>query len=84
MLFRSLEATHELLLALQQAGLDDYPLPDQLLSLFQRMQDYQLRCASDPAMAGYRRGRYKPPSERTPPRGRSGRRRRNVFRLPDA
>jgi len=80
----TLEATHELLLALQQAGLDDYPLPDQLLSLFQRMQDYQLRCASDPAMAGYRRGRYKPPSERTPPRGRSGRRRRNVFRLPDA
>ena len=80
----TLEATHELLLALQQAGLDEYPLPDQLLSLFQRMQDYQLRCASDPALAGYRRGRYKPPSERTPPRGRSGRRRRNVFRMPDA
>lgn len=80
----TLEATHELLLALQKAGLDEYPLPDQLLSLFQRMQDYQLRCASDPALAGYRRGRYKPPSERTPPRGRSGRRRRNVFRMPDA
>ena len=80
----TLEATHELLLALQKAGLDDYPLPDQLLALFQRMQDYQLRCASDPALAGYRRGRYKPPSERILPRGRSGRRRRNVFQMPDA
>jgi DTW domain-containing protein YfiP len=78
----TLEATHELLLALQAAGLDDYPLPDQLLSLFQRMQDYQLRCACDPALAGYRRGRYKPPSERVLPRGRSGARRRNVFQMP--
>lgn len=77
----TLEATHELLLALQHAGLDEYPLPDQLLALFQRMQDYQLRCAHDPALAGYRRGRYKPPAERKPPVGESARRRRSLFKM---
>jgi DTW domain-containing protein YfiP len=41
----TLEATHELLLALERAGLDHYPLPGQLLGLFQRMQDFQLHCA---------------------------------------
>jgi DTW domain-containing protein YfiP len=51
----TLEATHELLLALERSGLDRYPLPDQLLDLFQRMQDHQLRCAADPSLGGYRR-----------------------------
>jgi DTW domain-containing protein len=76
----TLEATHELLLALEQADLDRYPLPEQLLGLFKRMQDYQLRCASDPALAGYRRHAYKPPTARTPTRGNSGRRRTNFFK----
>lgn len=80
----TLEATHELLLALAQAGLDRYPLPEQLLGLFQRMQDYQLKCAADPALAGYRRRSYRPPSERIPPQGRSGARRMRVFQSPDS
>lgn len=80
----TLEATHELLLTLQRAALDDYPLPDQLVALFHRMQDLQLKCAADPALAGYRRGTYKPPSARILPRGHSGRRRTNIFQAPGA
>lgn len=67
----TLEATHELLLALERSGLDAYSRPDQLLNLFQRMQDYQIRCATDPARTGYRRKPYSLPGERTPHRGRS-------------
>ncbi|MDR0901631.1 MAG: DTW domain-containing protein, partial [Opitutaceae bacterium] len=48
----TLEAAHELLLALERAGLDAYPQPGQLPGLFQRMQDHQIRCASDPALGG--------------------------------
>ena len=78
----TLEATHELLATLSRTGLDQYPLPDQLLALFQRMQDLQLRCAADPNRAGYRRRAYKPPAERTAPRGKSGTRRTRVFQAP--
>jgi DTW domain-containing protein YfiP len=77
----TLEATHELLLALEHAGLDRYALPDQLLGLFQRMQDFQMRCATDPNRAGYRRKPYSEPSQRTPQRGTSAK--RNRF-IPDA
>ncbi len=75
----TLEATHELLIALERAGLDRYPLPEQLLGLFQRMQDFQLRCASDPTRTGYRHRAYRPPAERKPLEGRSGARRGNMF-----
>jgi DTW domain-containing protein YfiP len=51
----TLEATHELLLALERSGLDQYPLPDQLLGLFQRMQDLQIRCATESVHVGDRR-----------------------------
>jgi DTW domain-containing protein YfiP len=78
----TLEATHELLLALERAGLDDYPLPEQLLGIFQRMQDFQMRCAADPARGGYRRSAYSQPDDRTAPRGRSGARRTRVFQAP--
>ncbi len=71
----TLEATHEVLVALAQAGLDQYPLPDQLLGLFQRMQDFQIRCATDPTRSGYRRKPYSEPGQRTPLRGKSGARR---------
>ncbi|MCX6945279.1 MAG: DTW domain-containing protein, partial [Opitutales bacterium] len=71
----TLEATHEVLVALAQAGLDQYPLPDQLLGLFQRMQDFQIRCATDPTRGGYRRKPYSEPGQRTPLRGKSGARR---------
>lgn len=74
----TLEATHELLLALEQAGLDRYPLPEQLLGLFQRMQDYQIHCATDPSRTGYRRKPYSEPGERTPHRGASAKRSRFI------
>lgn len=78
----TLEATHELLLALERAGLDAYPLPAQLLALFQRMQDIQLRCAADPSRTGYRRRAYSAPADRVAPQGRSGTRRTRVFQAP--
>jgi len=61
----TLECTHELLLALDRAGLDTYERPDQLLALFQRMQDFQIRCANDPALPSYRKKPYGDPRERT-------------------
>ncbi len=72
----TLEATHELLTVLERSGLDQYPLPAQLLGLFQRMQDYQLRCAADPNRAGYRRHPYSDPATRTTRTGRSSTRSR--------
>lgn len=77
----TLEATHELLLALECARLDHYPLPAQLLRLFQRMQDFQVGCAADPARGGYRRHAYRPAGERKPLAGRSGRRRTKLFQI---
>jgi DTW domain-containing protein YfiP len=78
----TLEATHELLLALERAGLDHYALPAQLLQTFHRMQDFHLRCAADPTRTGYRRRAYSAPAERTPPRGNAGKRRTGVFQAP--
>ncbi len=48
----TLEATHELLVALERSGLDAYPLPEQLLGLFGRMQDFQIRRAAENALNG--------------------------------
>jgi DTW domain-containing protein YfiP len=78
----TLEATHELLLALARTGMDHYPLPDQLLGIFARMQEYQLRCAADPNRTGYRHRPYRPPAERLPAQGKSGRRRQRIFQFP--
>jgi len=75
----TLEAIHETLLALERSGLDTYALPAQLLGLFARMQEFQLRCAADPTRAGYRHRAYRPPAERIAPSGRSGARRRRMF-----
>ncbi len=61
----TLEAVHELLLALDRTGLDRYPEPAQLLGIFQRMQDFQISCAADPNRGGYRRQPYSAPGERT-------------------
>lgn len=76
----TLEASHELLIVLERGGLDRYPQPEQLLALFQRMQDFQIRCALDPNRAGYRRQPYSAPGERTAPQGRSGARRGRYLR----
>jgi DTW domain-containing protein YfiP len=78
----TLEAVHELLTALAQAKLDEYPLPDQLLGLFERMQRYQIECALDPARGGYRRAPYSDPGERKVFQGRSARRRTKLFIAP--
>jgi DTW domain-containing protein YfiP len=78
----TLEATHEILVALEQAGLDRYSLPNQLHGLFDRMQDFQIRCASDPARGGYRRQPYSEPGERVALHGRSGERRSRFLRQP--
>lgn len=76
----TLEATHELLLAMDRSGLDRYSIPDQLLGLFARMQNFQIECARDPARVGYRRHAYSTPAERAAPHGRSGDRRSRFFR----
>ena len=77
----TLEATHEVLCALEQAKLDEYRLPEQLLGLFQRMQDFQIKCASDLTRPGYRRRPYSMPRERTWSPGRTGTRRRYVPKI---
>jgi DTW domain-containing protein len=77
----TLEATHELLVALERSGLDGYAQPEQLLGLFQRMQDFQLQCAADSARQGYRRHALRPLAERTPQPVTSGARRSRIFPL---
>ncbi|MDI1247632.1 MAG: DTW domain-containing protein [Lacunisphaera sp.] len=78
----TLEAVHELLTVLERTGLDAYPLPAQLLEVFQRMQDFQIKCAADPDRGGYRRHPYSAPEERIPAHGRSGKRRTQHLRRP--
>jgi DTW domain-containing protein YfiP len=51
----TLEATHELLLALERSGLDHYPDRTQLHALFQRMQDVQIGFAAESARLGRNR-----------------------------
>jgi DTW domain-containing protein len=80
----TLEATHELLTVLEAAGLDHYDDPAHLLGIFGRMQDFQIRCASDPARQGYRHRSYTNVSARVPSRGRSATRRENYMRIPAA
>lgn len=77
----TLEAVHELLTVLERVGLDAYQDPGRLLAIFQRMQDFQLRCAADPARAGYRRRAYKDPAARRSLEGRSRSRRENYLNL---
>jgi len=80
----TLEATHELLTLLELLGLDRYEDPERLLGIFARMQDFQLRCAADPAKGGYRRRPYKAAASRRPFRGASRSRRENFLQLPIA
>lgn len=80
----TLESVHELLLALERSGLDDYADRAQLLDVFQRMQAYQIACAADPNRGGYRRQSYSAPEERTLSQGRSASRRANYLSRPAA
>ena len=58
----TLEATHELLLALELCGLDAYPDKERLIAAFHGMQDFQVRqINSARTRAGYRvRGKREP------------------------
>jgi DTW domain-containing protein YfiP len=68
----TLEAAHELLLALQRSGLDEYTMPDQMLDLFAEMQAFQMKCERENEPAGFvprkdrgkRAGRYNPSKRR--------------------
>jgi DTW domain-containing protein YfiP len=51
----TIEAAHELMLALEKAKLDTYARPNQMLDLFDRMQRYQIDCMHDPNRHNYRR-----------------------------
>jgi DTW domain-containing protein YfiP len=64
----TLEAVHELLLVLDRSGLDRYTDTEQLIALFHRMQDFQIKCAADPSRPGYRRHPYSDPATRKLPR----------------
>ena len=77
----TLEATHELLLALERAGLDRYPDPEQLPGLLNRMQDFLIKCAQDPSRPGYRRQPYGTPGQRRETRGATSARPLKLFGL---
>ncbi len=71
----TLEATHELLLALERSGLDDYAMPDQMLELFLEMQAFQVKCEVE-----NRRPDFVPRKDRAKEAGRyNPSKRRKVF-----
>lgn len=72
----TLESVHELLLVLERRGLDRYSQPDQLVNAFARMQDFQMECAANPNLGGYRRAPYKETGARKELVGQSAKRRR--------
>lgn len=75
----TLEATHELLLALDRSGLDAYTQPDQLLQLFQRMQDFQIRRAAENEGNENRHGRRPRPPESAAALAPASPKRRRIF-----
>ncbi len=79
----TLEAVHETLLALERSGLDAYADRAQLPDLFERMQNFQIACALDPARGGYRRKPYSAPGERSAGHGRSAMRRSAYLGRPE-
>ena len=77
----TLEAVHELLMALERSGLDHYEKPAQLLDVFQRMQELMIKCAADPARQGYRRRPYQNPADRLGPNQSTGKRRMKFLKV---
>jgi hypothetical protein len=77
----TLEAVHELLTALERSGLDRYDNPTQLLDVFQRMQDFQLKCAADLTRPGYRRRPYRTAEERAAQPPHVGKRRMKFLKV---
>jgi DTW domain-containing protein len=64
----TIEATHELLIALEASGLESYPDKERLISAFNAMQDFQVRqIARAAASAGHRvRGVREPLTKMSP------------------
>jgi DTW domain-containing protein YfiP len=75
----TLEATHELLLALDRSGLDRYAMPEQLLAVFQRMQDIQIKHTAENRRLGISRYNRPVRSENQPPVPRAMPKRRRIF-----
>ncbi|AOS45927.1 DTW domain protein [Lacunisphaera limnophila] len=75
----TLEATHELLLTLDRAGLDHYALPEQMLTLFQRMQEFQIQRTAENRRLGIRRHARKEPKDGAPPPRSAAPKRRRIF-----
>lgn len=75
----TLEATHELLLALDRSGLDRYSMPDQLLSIFMRMQEIQITRTVENRRLGIQRHAPKPPRITPLPVIQPGPRRKRIF-----
>ncbi len=75
----TLEATHELLLALDRSGLDRYAMPEQLLSVFQRMQDIQIKHTAENKRLGISRYNRPVRTENKPPVPRPAPKRRRIF-----
>ncbi len=79
----TLEATHELLVALDRTGLDVYAQPKQLLDLFQRMQEFQLRRTAENELRGGDRRRGLRVQSESPASSISlGPKRRRIFPAP--
>ncbi|MEY2879180.1 MAG: hypothetical protein RLZZ15_1560 [Verrucomicrobiota bacterium] len=75
----TLEATHELLVALDRTGLDAYAQPEQLLGLFQRMQEFQIQRTAENALRGDRRHARRVVSDGAPAPVRPIAKRRRIF-----
>jgi DTW domain-containing protein YfiP len=75
----TLEATHELLLALDRSGLDRYTLPEQLLGVFMRMQEIQITRTAENRRLGIKRHAPKPKREAPPVPAAPGQRRKRIF-----
>ena len=76
----TLEATHELLLALDRSGLDRYPQPEQMLDLFRRMQEVQITRTAENRRLGVGRHKPKPKREGPKPAMAAGPKRRRIFK----
>lgn len=77
----TLEAVHELLVALDRTGLDHYVLPAQLLGLFQRMQDIQINRTAENRRLGIGRHARRDPAGNPTPAPRPLSKRRRIFRV---
>lgn len=75
----TLEATHELLLALDRSGLDRYAMPAQLLDIFRRMQEIQITRTAENRRLGISRHTPKPKRSSLPPVTPPGPKRRRIF-----